>query len=102
MKRFVALLLAIMLLFSVSIANASNYSSMLDDQLKEQYDMIRNMLLSRGLKAEKKTVILENGGVQIYVSGDPSVENTWSGLYLVIPIVIINDSRSITDNSNIT
>ena len=47
----------------------------------------------KGLKAEKKAVIVDQKGVQIYINGDPYIEKNWSGDYkLYIPIVVVNDS----------
>ena len=93
MKRFLALLFVCILAFSVSLATASDYSSLSDEELRSQYEAIRNELFSRGLRAEKKTVILEQAGVQIYISGSPTITKTWNDKhYLIIPIVIVNDS----------
>lgn len=93
MKRILALLVVGILVLSVSIACASDYSSLSDEELTSQYNAIRNEIVARGLKAEKKTVILEQAGVQIYISGEPSITKTWNDKhYLVIPVVIINDS----------
>lgn len=93
MKRALSLLLVVGILFSIPIAYASDYSSMTDAQLKEQFNAIRNELTTRGLVAEKNTVILEQAGVKIYISGAPTITKSWSGsLYLHIPVIIINDS----------
>lgn len=93
MKRFFSLLLIGILSLSIAVASASDFSSSTDEELRSQYNAIRNELFSRGLRAEKKTVILDQAGVQIYISGAPTITKTWNDKhYLVIPVVIINDS----------
>lgn len=93
MKKFLSVLLACILIFSISTVYAADYSSMSDDELYEQYTAIRNELTIRGLKAEKKTVILEKSGVQIYISDSPTFESTWSGTFIYIPVVIVNNTE---------
>ena len=97
MKRLLTFLLTLVFLFSLSVVYAADYSSLTDAQLKEQYDAIRNELYLRGLIVENKTVILEQNGVQIYISGSATVEKNWSGLSLNIPLIVVNSS-----NNNIT
>lgn len=97
MKRFISLFLVCILMLSITVAYAADYSSMTDAELKSQFEAIRNELVVRGLKVEGKTVILDKAGVQIYINGSPKVDKTWMGLYLYIPIVIVNNS-----NYNIT
>lgn len=96
MKRIVILLVALVLMVgSCTMAYAADLSSMSDEELKEQFDAIRNELTVRGLVAAKKTVLLDKAGVQVYISGSPTVEKeyAWSdNLVLLIPIVIVNDS----------
>lgn len=92
MKRIISLILTTILLFSISSAFAQDFSSMTDAELKEQYDYIRNELTTRGLKAEKKTVLFEESGIQIYISGEATVEKATFGLSLILPIVIINNN----------
>lgn len=97
MKKLVSLFLAVILIMTTVVAFADDYSSMTDEQLKEQLSAIRNELAIRGLKAENKTVILEEGGIQFYINGDIKVDKpyAWSETYnLYIPIVIINNSKS--------
>ncbi|MBR5962135.1 MAG: hypothetical protein IKZ98_14220 [Clostridia bacterium] len=100
MKRFLSVILILSLIFSISISYADNYSSMTDEELKEQLSLIRNELTIRGFKAEKKTVILDQNGVQIYINGEIWIDRlySWSDSYsLYIPVVVVNDT-----NKNIT
>lgn len=97
MKRLVALVLASIMLFSVAVAYADDYSSLSDEQLIEQLNAIRNELVSRGFKAEKNRVLLEKNGIQVYINGDPVIKRgQWSDTeYLYIPIVIINNTDKV-------
>ena len=97
MKRLVALVLASIMLFSVAVAYADDYSSLSDEQLIEQLNAIRNELVSRGFKAEKNRVLLEKNGIQVYINGDPVIKREqWSDTeYLYIPIVIINNTDKV-------
>ena len=93
MKRIVSMILASILLFTITVSFASDYSSMTDAELRKQLNNIRNELTVRGLVAEKKTVILDQASVQIYINGSPELSKTWNEkVYLIIPVVIINDS----------
>ena len=96
MRRFIALLLVSILLCSMSMAYAADYSSMTDEQLKDQFELIRNELVIRGFKAEKKTVIVEEANIQIYISDDIKLAKryVWDTTYcLYIPIVVVNNSN---------
>lgn len=100
MKRFLSLLLVFVLLSSVSVAFADDYSSMNDEELKEAYNSIRKELAVRDLIAKKKTVIYDEPNVlQIYLNGD--IEDyyiaqlySWDDYYsLFIPVVIVNNTK---------
>ena len=95
MKKSLSLILVLLLIITSSVAFAADYSTMTEEQLKTQYDLIRNELLKRGLKAEKKTIIVEQKGVQIYVNGDITIEKEYSWddtYYLFIPVVVVNNT----------
>ena len=51
MKKLVSLFLVVILIMTTVVAFADDYSSMTDEQLKEQLSAIRNELAIRGLKA---------------------------------------------------
>ena len=92
MKHVVSVLMIVALLCSASVVYAADYSSMTVDQLKEQLDAIRNELTSKGLIAENKTVLLDKGGVTIYLSDSPYVSNSWTPKQFIIPIIVINNT----------
>lgn len=102
MKQLLALIVCGVLMLSVSVAFASDLSSMSDTQLKEQLDAIRNELTVRGLVTENKTVLFDQNGVQIYINGDVKVAKPydWADeVYLYIPVIVVNSSG---DNYGIT
>ena len=96
MKKVCTLILILALLLTSAVSYAtSDFSSMSDEELKEQYDAIRNELAVRGLKAEEKTVIVDKDGYQIYINGDISVgkQYDWdTDVYLFIPVVVVNNT----------
>lgn len=97
MKQLLSLLTVVLLIATTSVAFAADYSSMTDEQLKEQFNGIRNELTIRGLVAEKKTIIFDQADIQIYISGDITIDKqyVWSETYtLFIPIVVVNNSSS--------
>ena len=97
MKKLISIILVISFVATFTVAFAADYSSMTDEQLKEQLDATRNELAKRGFVAKKKTVILEQAGIQIYINGDIYIDKdySWSDdYYLYIPVVVINDTTS--------
>lgn len=96
MKRFYALALILVMLLSIlpCAAFAEDYSSQSDAELRGILDAVRNELTARGFKAENKTVIVDQDGIQIYISGDFEVEDGWLGLMLNLPVVIINNTSA--------
>ncbi len=95
MKRIISCILVFILLCGVipAIGFAEDYTSMTDDELQNILNAVRNELTARGLKAEDKTVLVDESGVQIYINGEMTVEAEWSGdLECNIPIVIVNNT----------
>ncbi len=100
MKKVVLVTLSLALLIVSVMAFADDYSSMTDEQLKQQFEAIRNELFARGLKAEEKTVIVDKDGFQIYINGEIKIgkQYDWDDeVKLFIPIVVVNDT---THNCN--
>ena len=92
MKRIFSLVLTSILLLSISSAFAQDCSSLTDAELKEQFYLIRNELSNRGLKAENKTVLLDQNGVTIYLDGSPYIGTNWTPTQFVIPVIIVNNT----------
>ena len=94
MKRFLSFLLTLVLVISIcsSVALAEDFSTRSDSDLYAIYNSVRNELVSRSLRAEDKTILLDENGVQIYINGDITVEESWLGKVLSVPVVIINNT----------
>lgn len=97
MKRFFVVSLILIHIFTCinTVAFAANYSSMTDEEIKEEIDAMRNELVVRGLKAEKKTEFFNDHNILIYIDGSISVnkKSSWSNdIELDIPVVIVNNS----------
>lgn len=70
MKRLVSCIIIMLMLFSISYAE--DYSAMTVDELHNIQDSVRNELLKRDLVASEKTLLFENEGVTIYLTGEHS------------------------------
>ena len=95
MKKVVSAFFVIILTLSITVAFAVDYSSMTEEQLNAEYNAIRNELVTKGFLAEKKTIILDQDGIQIYINGDFSIDKPYSwasSLYLYLPIIVVNNS----------
>ena len=100
MKKIIALCLSCLLLLSAALA--ADYATMTDEELKAEHDAIRSELFARGYSAEAGTVLLDKGGILVYMTGDPVISQRYShkdSLYLTVPVIIIN--RSSRDISHI-
>lgn len=87
MKKLVSLLLVLILLLPV-LACAEDYSTWETEQLREAQKAIRNELLSRELVAAKDTVLIDQDGVKLYLTG----EHDYMGTLLRLNCVAINNS----------
>lgn len=95
MKKALSVFLVIALVLAITISHAADYSSMTEEELKAEFNAIRNELTAKGLVAEKKTVLLEQDDIQIYINGEITIDKpySWStSSYLYLPIVVINNS----------
>ena len=87
MKRLISLVLVLLLMIPV-IAYAEDYSAWETEQLRETQNAIRNELLSRELIAAKDTILIDQDGVKLYLTGDYE----FSGDYLRLNCVLINNT----------
>lgn len=89
MKRIIAFLLAalLMCLFCAAGAEGTDFAVMSDDELHALVDGARNELAKRELTAAEGTVLFEQEGVTVYLTGEHEVK---SG-YLDLEAVVVND-----------
>lgn len=94
MKRTLALLLALLMLCGTCLAEGLDYQSMTDEQLHAVINSARSELAKRELIAADKTVLFEQEGVTIYISGDYTVREGVIGdaVYLEIKLVVVNET----------
>lgn len=94
MKRTLALLFALLMLCGTCLAEGLDYPSMTDEQLHAVIDAARNELSKREQIAAEKTVLFEQDGVTIYMSGDYTVRESMVGdaVYLEIELVVVNET----------
>lgn len=95
MKRIFALCLALLLFIAIpceAFAELPDFAAMSDEELQELVNAARNELARRGLAAEEGTVIYDEDGIQIYLTGKQYVEDYGDSSTLYVEVVIINDS----------
>ena len=91
MKRILMFLMAALMVCSLCIAQAEgmDFTAMTDDELHALVDGARNELAKRELVVAEDTVILEQEGVTVYLTGEHEID--YSG-NLNLEAVVVNDS----------
>lgn len=98
MKKLFAVLMVLMLVFGMTaFAEEFDFASMDDAALQELIDGARNELEKRGQAqggqtVAENTVLFEQNGVTVYLTGDHEVWGSDS-YYLDLGVVLVNDSE---------
>ena len=90
MKKL-ALILVMLLVFASACAEGLDFASMDDATLHSIVDSARNELTKRELNAGENTVLFEQEGVTVYLTGEYETEE-YDTVYLSLNAVIVNDS----------
>lgn len=92
MEKVLSCLLALVLLVAPAIALAENvdFSAMSDADIQNMIDAGRNELLKRSLVLDGDTLVFEQEGVSLYLTGEMRL--TDSG-FLYVKAVLVNDSE---------
>lgn len=95
MRRLFALLMAAMLLLAVpAFAEETDFASMTDEALHALIDGARNELVKRELVAGGKILLFEQDGVQLYLTGNYTVQSLGEGKpVLQLEGIVINDTE---------
>jgi len=97
MKKLLSLILATMLLGSVALAESVDYASMTDEELHGIIDSARNELTKREMVFGEKTVLIDQDGVQFYLTGEYEFNASSDSKYTELETVLINNSdRKVT------
>ena len=91
MKNTIVSALAAAILAAVLIsffARAADYQSMTDEELLAEANAIRSEQLERRFALEDKTILLDQDGAQVYLTGDRRFSH---GIYC-LEVVVINNS----------
>ena len=93
MKRIFGIILTLALIFTctASAETALDYAVLSDEQLHEIIDAARNELAKRELTMAEDTVLFEQDGVTVYLTGNYEVWG-YDNSYLDIEAVVVNDS----------
>lgn len=92
MKRLLAISITLILFAYGAFAESIDYSNMSDEDLHSMIDTARNELTKRELVAGEKTVLVDQDGVQLYLTGDIDFRESSDSKYTEIGVVLINDS----------
>ena len=91
MKKLVSVVLSLLLVFSFASAevdlSSMSYAALSNEDLHAVINAARNELLKRELVSGEKTIIFDQDGVQVYLTGKNK-----AGKYLKLGAVLINNS----------
>ncbi len=96
MKKVLAFLMAVLFACSLcsAVAEGMDFAAMSDDELHALVDGARNELAKRELVAAEDTVLLEQDGVTVYLTGEHEIDY---GGNLKLQVVVVNDSDKAVD-----
>lgn len=100
MRKIITTIVALALAFAIllpveAFAELPDFASMTDEELHDLINAARNELKVRELIAEKDTVILEQDGVKVYLTGNYEVKDYTSSsgrILLRLEAVVVNDT----------
>ena len=94
MKGLMMIALALCMLFGCCYAEEADYPSMTNEQLYSILDQVRNELAKRELAIAENTVIVEQDGVTVYLTGKYDLwGDPGSGLYMGLQAIVVNESE---------
>lgn len=91
-KKVLAMAAALALLCTPCLADGLDYASMSDEELHAVVDGARNELASRELTMAGDTVLLDQDGVKVYLTGEKSISPFGSYTFLRLETIVVNDS----------
>ena len=100
MKNMLSLILVLVLvLCAVGSAAETTYAAMSTEQLHTAASAIRNELLKRDLVAAENVVLVDQDGVQVYMTGNNEID--WIGAFAIEVVVVNNSTKKISILSEI-
>ena len=101
-KKTLCALLTLVILLGVALpleafADSPDVSSMTTEELHELINAARNELTARELNAEGETVLFDQDGVKVYLTGNYTIESYDWATYIYLEAVVINDTDSTID-----
>lgn len=84
MKKLITLLLAFILLFSCSIAEEMDYSSMTNDELISAVQAAKHELMQRGLTEEGHLVLLDRDNIKVFWTGKTKMDESFLRLEIIV------------------
>ena len=96
MKRILAMFLLFLMIGGVAMAEMPNYEAMTDEELHTMIDLARNELMRRELVFGEKVMLIDQDGIQVYLTGKYEIKS-YSSTVLYLEAVVINNT-----NMNVT
>ena len=96
MKRFFTFILVLVLAFPITVF-ATDYSTMSDDELYEELNLIRAEMVNRISSEDEDKVLVDADGITVTLKGEPELKESYDGSkYLVFSVTIVNSSTEVT------
>lgn len=93
MKKFVSIVMVLVLLYSVSFAEEIDWANMSDDAIQSIIDAGRNELIKRQPVFGEKVMLIDQDGLQVYLTGKYDyLDYGEDSQYFQLEVVYINDS----------
>lgn len=101
-KKFLCAFFALVMLFAAALpleafADGPDVSGMTTEELHALINAARNELTARELSAGGETVLFDQGGVKVYLTGNYSIESYDWATYIYFEAVVINDTDATID-----
>lgn len=92
MKRLFSCILALLLLCSSALAAVPDLSGCTDEELAALIDLARNRLYRNALKLEKDAVLIDHGGVLLYLTGEYTLSSYSDTCFLYLHCILVNST----------
>lgn len=92
MKRLFSIALILILVGSVALAESIDWTIMTDEELHGAIDAARNELSKRELSLSENTILVDQDGIQLYLTGEHTFSDWDETKYVELGVVLVNDS----------
>lgn len=97
MKKLLSVCLILLMLIAIpceAFAETPDLSALSNDELRTLIDRARNELASRELRAGGNTLLFDQAGVQVHLTGNNSVVDFGGYQYFQLEVVVVNNTAT--------